>query len=90
MRKLTDARVDRYLPAFVSPRRAGRGSGAAAAGELSPLRGARSAVVDSMTEAISRCLQQRETRKVLEASRRFQKQLEAELLDLMQQKASPG
>jgi hypothetical protein len=69
---------------------AGRGSGAAAAGELSPLRGARSAVVDSTTDAISRCLQQRETRKVLEASNRFQKQLEAELLELMQQKASPG
>jgi hypothetical protein len=46
--------------------------------------------MDSTTEAISRCLQQRETRKVLEESKRFQKQLGAELLELMQQKASPG
>ncbi len=75
-------------PAFVSPRRAGRGSGAAAAGEASPLREAGSAVMDSTMEAISRCLQQREARKVLEESKRFQKQLEAELLELMQQKAS--
>lgn len=75
-------------PAFVSPRRAGRGGvGASAAGE-SPLREGGAAVMDSTMESIARCLQQRDARKVLEESKRFQKQLEAELLDLMQQKAS--
>ena len=44
--------------------------------------------MDSTMESIARCLQQRDARKVLEESKRFQKQLEAELLDLMQQKAS--
>ena len=44
--------------------------------------------MDSAMDAISRCLQQRDARKVLDESRRFQKQLEAELLDLMQQKAA--
>ncbi len=74
-------------PAFVSPRRAGRASGASVAGD-SPLREGGAVIMDSAMDAISRCLQQREARKVLDESKRFQKQLEAELLDLMQQKAS--
>lgn len=75
------------VPAFVSPRRAGRGVGGAATGE-SPVREGGSAVIDSTMDAVARCLQQREARKVLDESKRFQKQLEVELLDLMQQKAS--
>ncbi len=74
-------------PAFVSPRRAGRGGGAAATGE-SPLREGGSTVMDSTMDTIARCIQQRDARKVLDESKRFQKQLEVELLDLMQQKAS--
>ena len=63
------------VPAFVSPRRAGRGGGASAAGE-SPLREGGAAVMDSTMESIARCLQQRDARKVLDESKRFQKQLE--------------
>jgi hypothetical protein len=74
-------------PAFVSPRRAARGGAAAAAGE-SPLREGAGPAMDSTMDAIARCLQQRDARKVLDESKRFQKQLEVELLELMQQKAS--